>query len=113
MEHTGVHQLILISSIVRLAIGVTVVVGLPACGGSRAAVLTAEMPLHLEDHLDAATVVGSELPKTMPATVEWRFDQLWLVHGRWVREMQSVFSVAPRRRDAPERGEMLFAAAVR
>ncbi len=75
MERTDVRQLILGSVLVRFVMGVAVIISISACGGSRAAVLTADMPLHLEDHLDAATVVGSELPKTIPATVEWRFDQ--------------------------------------
>jgi len=39
------------------------------------AVLTADMPLHLEDHLEVATVVGSEVPANLPSTVEWRFDE--------------------------------------
>jgi hypothetical protein len=38
-------------------------------------VLTAKMPLHLEEHLDAATVVGSDVPADVPAPVEWRFDE--------------------------------------
>jgi hypothetical protein len=33
------------------------------------------MPLHLEDHLDAATVVGSEVPADLPQPIEWRFDE--------------------------------------
>jgi arylsulfatase A-like enzyme len=33
------------------------------------------MPLHLEEHLDAATVVGSEVPEEIPAAIEWAFDQ--------------------------------------
>ena len=37
--------------------------------------LTAEMPLHLEEHLDAATIVGSEVPEDIPQVVEWRFDE--------------------------------------
>ncbi len=37
--------------------------------------LTAEMPLHLEDHLDAARIEGSEVPTDVPAAVEWRFDE--------------------------------------
>ncbi len=47
------------------------------CAGcdSGPAPLTAEMPLHLEDHLDAATIVGSEVPEDIPAAVEWRFDE--------------------------------------
>ncbi len=43
------------------------------CGGP--APLTVDMPLHLEDHLDVATIVGSEVPADVPAAVEWRFDE--------------------------------------
>ncbi len=43
------------------------------CGGP--APLTFDMPLHLEDHLDAATIVGSEVPDDIPEPVEWRFDE--------------------------------------
>ncbi len=43
------------------------------CGGP--APLTVDMPLHLEDHLDAATIVGSEVPADLPDPVEWRFDE--------------------------------------
>ncbi len=43
------------------------------CGGP--APLTVDMPLHLEEHLDAATIVGSELPADIPEPVEWRFDE--------------------------------------
>lgn len=54
-----------------------VIVWTVQCGGSRdeSPLLTAGMPLHLEDHLDAAEVERSELPTTVPATVVWRFDQ--------------------------------------
>ena len=38
-------------------------------------VLTADLPLHLEDHLDAATIEGSEVPTDLPQPVEWRFDE--------------------------------------
>ncbi|MFB3129770.1 MAG: hypothetical protein ACE1Y7_08760, partial [Lysobacteraceae bacterium] len=37
--------------------------------------LTAEVPLHLEEHLDAASIEGSEVPADVPAAVEWRFDE--------------------------------------
>jgi arylsulfatase A-like enzyme len=37
--------------------------------------LTADVPLHLEDHLATATVIGSEVPAGVPAPVEWRFDE--------------------------------------
>ncbi len=43
------------------------------CGGP--APLTVDMPLHLEDHLDAATIVGSEVPADIPEPVEWQFDE--------------------------------------
>ncbi len=47
------------------------------CTGSEpgSIVLTADMPLHLEQHLDAATVVGSEVPTDAPDVTQWRFDQ--------------------------------------
>ena len=37
--------------------------------------LTAEMPLYLEEHLDAAHIVGSKVPDDALKPVEWRFDQ--------------------------------------
>jgi arylsulfatase A-like enzyme len=43
------------------------------CGGP--APLTVDMPLHLEDHLDTATIEGSEVPEDIPEPVEWRFDE--------------------------------------
>jgi len=43
------------------------------CGGP--APLTVDMPLHLEDHLDAATIVGSEVPAELLEPVEWHFDE--------------------------------------
>ena len=42
---------------------------------SGSAPLTAEVPLHLEEHLEAATIEGSEVPADVPAAVEWRFDE--------------------------------------
>jgi len=49
----------------------------PSCTGSDSGqpLLTAEMPLHLEEHLDAATIVGSEVPADLRQSVEWRFDE--------------------------------------
>jgi hypothetical protein len=44
-------------------------------GCSGPAPLTVDMPLHLEEHLDAATIVGSEVPDDIPEPVEWRFDE--------------------------------------
>ncbi len=49
------------------------VVFILGCGGP--APLTVDMPLHLEEHLDAATIVGSEVPEDIPEPVEWRFDE--------------------------------------
>ncbi|MCH7935452.1 MAG: sulfatase-like hydrolase/transferase, partial [Gemmatimonadetes bacterium] len=43
------------------------------CGGP--APLTVDMPLHLEQHLDVATIVGSEVPADLPTVLEWRFDE--------------------------------------
>ncbi|MCZ6515411.1 MAG: hypothetical protein O6850_06075, partial [Acidobacteria bacterium] len=37
--------------------------------------LTADLPLHLEEHLDAASIEGSEVPADVPSAVEWRFDK--------------------------------------
>ncbi len=47
------------------------------CSGapSDSPVRTVEMPLKLQEHLDAATVVGSEVPADRPQPVEWRFDE--------------------------------------
>ena len=42
---------------------------------SDSVVLTADLPLHLEDHLDVATIEGSEVPADLPEPVEWRFDE--------------------------------------
>ncbi|MGH7475317.1 MAG: sulfatase-like hydrolase/transferase [Longimicrobiales bacterium] len=52
--------------------------------GSR--VLTSDMPLHLEDHLEAATIEGSEVPANSLQPVEWRFDQPqsdWRATPQW------------------------------
>ena len=38
-------------------------------------VLTAEMPLHLEDHLQEARIIGSEVSAEIPETAEWYFDE--------------------------------------
>ena len=50
---------------------------LVSCSGSPSGstVLTADMPLHLEQHLDAATIVGSEVPADAPTVMEWHFDE--------------------------------------
>jgi arylsulfatase A-like enzyme len=47
------------------------------CGssGSDSPVLTADLPLHLEDHLDAAAISGSEVPADGPESIGWSFDE--------------------------------------
>ena len=48
-----------------------------SCSGpeSDQPLLTAEVPLHLEEHLEAASIEGSEVPEDILAPVEWRFDE--------------------------------------
>lgn len=47
-----------------------------ACGGSDSPPLSADKaPLHLEEHLEAARVEGSEVPKDLPEAVEWDFGE--------------------------------------
>jgi len=48
-----------------------------SCSGpeSDQPLLTAEVPLHLEENIEAASVEGSEVPEDVPAPVEWRFDE--------------------------------------
>jgi arylsulfatase A-like enzyme len=48
-----------------------------SCSGpeSDQTLLTAKLTLHLEDHLDAARIEGSEVPEDVPAPVEWRFNE--------------------------------------
>ncbi len=62
-----------------IAFALVIVIGLIAgCAGpaSEPRVLTADMPLHLEEHLDVATIVGSEVPADAPTAMEeWRFDE--------------------------------------
>ncbi|MEE9184600.1 MAG: hypothetical protein V3U39_09015, partial [Acidimicrobiia bacterium] len=50
---------------------------LVSCSGSPSdsPVLTADMPLHLEEHLETATIEGSEVPAAVPQPIEWRFDE--------------------------------------
>ncbi len=49
------------------------VVFILGCGGPEP--LTVDMPLHLEDHFEDATIVGSEVPADLPTVMEWRFDE--------------------------------------
>jgi arylsulfatase A-like enzyme len=48
-----------------------------SCSGpeSDKLLLKAELPLHLEEHLEAAMIDGSEIPDNLPAPVEWNFDE--------------------------------------
>ncbi|MCK5449118.1 MAG: sulfatase, partial [Gemmatimonadetes bacterium] len=46
-----------------------------APGDAGPTVLTADMPLHLEEHIGDATIVGSEVPEDLLQPVEWRFDE--------------------------------------
>ena len=50
---------------------------LAGCGGRAdgPGALSAAMPLHLEQHIDHATIVGSVVPADAPKRVEWRFDE--------------------------------------
>ncbi len=57
--------------LVRLAM----IIGSMSIGCSSEPALSVEMPLHLEEHLDAAIITGSEIPADMRKSVEWRFDQ--------------------------------------
>ncbi|UCE41838.1 MAG: sulfatase-like hydrolase/transferase, partial [Candidatus Aminicenantes bacterium] len=53
--------------------------------------LTAELPLHLEDHLDAALIEGSEVPTDVLDPVEWRFDETqpeWKAAVPWNRTIE-------------------------
>ena len=60
---------------VRIAARVCSFVALTAGCGDRTSppVLIADMPLHLEDHLEAAVVEGSELPLNPLPTITWTF----------------------------------------
>jgi arylsulfatase A-like enzyme len=49
------------------------VVFILGCGGP--APLTVDTPLHLEEHLAAATIEGSEVPEDLPQPVVWDFDE--------------------------------------
>jgi arylsulfatase A-like enzyme len=63
--------------VIRILPATLLSLSLVNCSGapSGAPVLTVEMPLHLEDHLEAATASGLELPRDPPELIEWRFDE--------------------------------------
>lgn len=62
-----------ISSVI-VALAITIALASASCG-TRSPILPAEVPLHLEEHFDAATLTGSEVSSDVPATKEWRFDR--------------------------------------
>jgi len=45
-----------------------------SCGEARREFLTADVPLHLEEHLDHARVIGSDVPEHGLEPIEWHFD---------------------------------------
>ena len=63
--------------VTRILPATLLTLSLVQCSGapSGSTVLTAEMPLRLDEHLDAATIVGSEIPSELLQPVEWRFDE--------------------------------------
>jgi hypothetical protein len=76
MTQADVRRATVASLIGRLLLSTAVIAGFAACSRTDATpILTADMPLHLEDHLDAATVTGSEVSTDLYQPVEWRFDQ--------------------------------------
>jgi len=46
-----------------------------SCPDSEQPVLTVEVPLHLEEHIDDAKIEGSEIGVDLLKPVEWRFDE--------------------------------------
>ncbi|MCH7891866.1 MAG: hypothetical protein IH921_10235 [Gemmatimonadetes bacterium] len=66
-----------VSATTRIFPATLLSLALASCSGppSGSTVLTADMPLHLEQHLDVATIVGSEVPADAPTTMEWHFDE--------------------------------------
>ena len=74
---TGGHAMSFGRAASRILPATVLSLALVSCSGSPSgsAVLTADMPLHLEQHLDAATIVGSEVPVDAPTVMEWHFDE--------------------------------------
>ncbi len=54
---------------------VSLLFGFTDTGPEQQTVLMAEMPLYLEEHLDAAHIEGSKVPEDIPEPVKWRFDE--------------------------------------
>jgi arylsulfatase A-like enzyme len=61
----------------RIALAALCVGAVVSCRPSNPAhaPLSSELPIHLEEHLDAARVEGSLVPKNLPGPVLWHFDQ--------------------------------------
>jgi arylsulfatase A-like enzyme len=52
-------------------------------------VLQADVPLHLEDHVELAVIEGSDVPDDVPQPVEWNFDEPqpeWQIVEPWKPE---------------------------
>ena len=67
-----------LSSLVRvsLAVALASLVALTSCEpAARDAVLTADVPLHLERQLELAAIEGSDVPDDVPEPVAWDFAQ--------------------------------------
>lgn len=62
---------------IRLAALAIAVVSSAGCDGPSAdrGTLIADTPIHLEEHLAAANVVGSEAPESAPTALDWHFDE--------------------------------------
>lgn len=67
-------------------ISIVILIGLTCCvPDSDRRVLAAELPLHLEEHIDEAKIGGSEVADDVHEPVEWRFDEPqpdWKAAGR-------------------------------
>lgn len=68
-----------------------------SCSGpeSDQPLLTAEVPLHLEDHIDDAKIEGSEVAENLLTPVEWRFNEpqpMWVPTKPIPKKMEAVKS---------------------
>ncbi len=74
---TGGHAMTFGPAASRIFPATVLGLALVSCSGSPSGstVLTADMPLHLEEHLDVGTIVGSEVAADAPAVMEWHFDE--------------------------------------
>ncbi|MFH1765038.1 MAG: sulfatase, partial [Gemmatimonadota bacterium] len=58
-----------------LVLSSSLLVSVFCLGCDNSQTLAVDMPLHLEEHLDDATIIGSEVPADLLRPVEWRFDE--------------------------------------